>query len=249
MHSLIDFGYSGPWTHGHLVVTAVALPLALLAWRRRWPRALTAVLAALALWSVAAFLVVQFVFRFNDVPALPTGAFLVSGPARVVDLGAGSGRSTIMLLRARPQATAVALDNFSASYISGHGPEKTRANFRAAGVEARATVQTGDMRALPFPDASFDAALSVAAIDHLGGDDARKALGEAARVLKPKGQFLLEVMNPDWWMRFAWGPFLLHGASPDRMRARWTGLLDQAGFQVTEVGTQPITLYLLAVKR
>jgi len=249
MHLLMDFGYVGPWTHGHLVVTAVALPLAWLAWRRRWPRAVTALLAALTLWSVAAFLVVQFVFRFNDVPTLPTGAFVASGSVRVVDLGAGSGRSTVMLLWARPQDTAVALDNFSAGYISGHGPDKTRANFRAAGVEARATVQAGDMRALPFPDASFDAALSVAAIDHLSGDDARKALREAARVLKPQGQFLLEVMNPDWWMRFAWGPVLLHGTSPGSMRQRWTGMLDQAGFQVTEVGTQPITLYLLAVKR
>lgn len=245
----MDFGYTWPWTHGHLLVTAAALPLAWLGWRRRWPRLVTILLASLALWSIAAFLVVQLVFRFNDVPSLPTGAFLAAGPARVVDLGAGSGRSTIMLLRERPQVSAVALDNFSAGYISGHGPDKTRANFRAAGVEARATVQAGDMRALPFPDASFDAALSVAAIDHLSGDDAQKALREASRVLKPKGQFLLEVMNPDWWMRFAWGPIVLHGVRPDRMRARWTGLLDEAGFQVVEVGTQPIALYLLAVKR
>jgi SAM-dependent methyltransferase len=249
MRSLIDIGYSGPWTHGHLYITAVALPLAWLAWRRRWPRVVTALLAAVTLWSVAAFLVVQFVFRFNDVPKLPTAAFVASGPARVVDLGAGSGRSTIMLLWERPQATAVALDNFSAGYIVGHGPDKTRANFRAAGIESRATVQSGDMRALPFPDRSFDAAISVAAIDHLSREDSRKALSEAARVLKPGGQFLLEVMNPDWWMRFAWGPLLLHGADRDRLRARWTGQLDQAGFQVKEIGTQPITLYLLSVRR
>jgi ubiquinone/menaquinone biosynthesis C-methylase UbiE len=105
------------------------------------------------------------------------------------------------------------------------------------------------MRALPFPDASFDAVVSAYAIDHLGRDDIPKALAEAARVLKPDGQFLLEVMNPDWWMKFTWGPVVLHGASADRMRARWTGLVGQAGFRVQEVGTQPVTLYLLAVKR
>lgn len=245
----MDFGYTWPWTHGHLVITALALPLAWLAWRRGWARVVTALLALVALWSIAAFLVVQFVFRFNDVPSLPTSAFLATGPARVVDLGAGSGRTAIMVLRERPRATVVALDNFSADYIQGHGPDKTRANFRAAGVDARATVQAGDMRALPFTDASFDAAISAYAIDHLGRDDVPKALGETARVLKPGGQFLLEVMYPDWWMKFAWGPMLLHGASADRMRARWTGLVAEAGFRVQEVGTQPVTLYLLAVKR
>jgi SAM-dependent methyltransferase len=245
----MDFGYTWPWTHGHLVITALALPLACLAWRRGWARVVTALLALVALWSIAAFLVVQFVFRFNDVPSLPTSAFLATGPARVVDLGAGSGRTAIMVLRERPRATVVALDNFSADYIQGHGPDKTRANFRAAGVDARATVQAGDMRALPFTDASFDAAISAYAIDHLGRDDVPKALGETARVLKPGGQFLLEVMYPDWWMKFAWGPMLLHGASADRMRMRWTGLLGEAGFRVQEVGTQPATLYMLAVKR
>ena len=34
----------------------------------------------------------------------------------MLDLGAGSGRSTLMVLEARPKATLVALDSFSNSY-------------------------------------------------------------------------------------------------------------------------------------
>jgi SAM-dependent methyltransferase len=248
MHSLIDIGYDWPWTHGHLIITALTLPLCWLAWRRRWPRLVLILLGAVAAWSIAAFLVVQLVFRFNDVPTLPTQAFLASGPARVLDLGAGSGRSSLMVLNSRPQVTLVALDNFSATYIKGHGAEKTRANFRAAGFEGRATVETGDMRQLTFPDATFDAIVSAYAIDHLDRDDIPKTLAEAARVLRPGGEFLLELMYPDKWMKFAWGPMLLHGASADRMKVAWQSRLEAAGFKVLEVGTAPITLYLRAVK-
>ena len=105
-----------------------------------------------------------------------------------------------------------------------------------------------DARALPFPDASFDAIVSAYAIDHLSGTDIPKTLAEAARVLRPGGEFLLEVMYPDRWMKFAWGPMLLHGASAARMRAAWPARLEAAGFKVVEVGTAPITLYLRAVR-
>ncbi len=246
---LIDFGYTWPWTHGHLVITALALPLCWLAWKRRWYLWLKILLGAITLWSIAAFLVVQLLFRFNDVPALPTASFLASGPGRVLDMGAGSGRSSIMVLRARPAATLVALDNFSATYIRGHGEEKTMGNFRDAGVDARASVRRADMRELPFADGAFDAVVSAYAIDHLDREGIPKALKEAARVLRPRGEFLLEVMYPDLWMGFAWGPMILHNASGEDMKVRWKTRLETAGFDVLELGTPPMTLYLLAVKR
>jgi len=133
MHSLIDIGYAGPWSWGHLPVAAVALLLVWAAWRFRWPRVVLALAGLVLVWSLAAFLVVQFVFRFNDVPPLPAQAFLAAGQGRVLDMGAGSGRSSLMVLRARPAVTLVALDNFSATYIAGNGPDKTRANFKVAG--------------------------------------------------------------------------------------------------------------------
>jgi SAM-dependent methyltransferase len=244
----VDIGYTWPWTHGHLVVVAAAAALLVLAWRFRWHWAAKAAVGLVLAWAVAAFLVVQLLFRFNDVPRLPTQAFLPTGAGRVLDLGAGSGRSSIMVLWERPKATLVALDNFTADYIRGHGLQKTESNLRAAGVEGRAVVQTGDMRTLPFPDQSFDAVLSAYAVDHLDREGQRRTLDEAARVLKPRGQVLIQVMCPDGWTRFAFGPLMLHGARAEPMRARWRSALERAGFEVLETGTEPLSLYLLGVK-
>ena len=105
-----------------------------------------------------------------------------------------------MVLEARPQTTVVALDLFTDSYREhfgpgGSGPERLLANLRAAGVEQRATVQASDMRKLPFEPATFDAVVSTYAIDHLNRDGAERSLREAARVLKPGGEFLLMVIH------------------------------------------------------
>ena len=249
MRSLIDFGYTGSWMYGHLIVLGVALPLLLLAWLRRWHWLPKVLLGALAVWALSAFLVVQFVFRFNDIPTIPTPAYLASGAGRVLDIGAGSGRSSIMVLLERPKTTLVALDNFSATYIRDHGPDKLKANLRAAGVDGRAEVVSGDMRKLPFPDASFDAIVSTYAIDHLPRSDIPGALAEAARVVRPGGEFLLEIMYPDAWMRFAYGPAMMHGARAGDIRSRWTTMMEGAGFRVLEQGTAPATFYMRAVRR
>ena len=58
-------------------------------------------------------------------------------------------------------------------------------NARAAGVDDRVHVQVADMRTLPFDASRFDAAFSVAAIDHLPWDGIAEALRETARVLRP----------------------------------------------------------------
>jgi SAM-dependent methyltransferase len=248
MRSLISFGYTWPWTHGHLVVLAAAASLFALAWFRKWHWLWRLAFGLVGVWALAAFLVVQTVFRYNDLPTIPTAAFLSSGEGRVLDLGAGSGRSSIMVLLERPKTTLVALDNFSATYIRDHGPDKLRANLRAAGVDRRADVVSADMRKLPFPDGSFDALVSTYAIDHLPRNDVPVALKEAARVVRPGGEFLLEIMYPDAWMRFAYGPVMMHGANAGQIRARWPSMLEEAGFRVVERGTTPATFYVLAIR-
>ena len=72
-------------------------------------------------------------------------------------------------------------------------------------------------------------------------------MGEAARVLKPRGEFLLMVLYKDLWLKFAMGPIFMHPGIGDALR--WTGFLEAAGFEVVEQGTQPATLYYLARKR
>jgi SAM-dependent methyltransferase len=49
----------------------------------------------------------------------------------------------------------------------------------------------GDALRLPFPDASFDAVISVCALEHF--DDPRKALAEISRVLSASGRLVMSV--------------------------------------------------------
>jgi SAM-dependent methyltransferase len=156
-----------------------------------------------------------------------------------------------MVLLARPGATVVALDRFSGYYgIVDNTPDRLRANARAAGVDNRLEVQVGDMREMPFDDASFDGVVSVAAIDHLNKEGVERTLAEVTRVLRPDGQFLLMVVHPDIWTKVAL-PFL-HGhgyfgtpSFPDRWRSR----LSAAGLSVVEQGAQPAALYFLTEKK
>ena len=258
MHSHINFGYSWYWTYGHLLVTAIVLPLFGLGFAGKWPKLLVAILGAVTLWSVVAFLAVRFGVNMNGRMPLPTESFLPSGSGRVLDMGAGTGRSTLMVLEARPRTFVVALDSFSEEYVHHFGnqengkqvPDQGRQrlleNLKAAGVEQRAAIQAGDMRQMPIESASFDGVVSAYAIDHLNRDGMRKALGEASRVLKPGGQFLLMVIAKDLWFNLTWGPLFPHTRPPGR--DRWAGFLRDAGFEVLETGTRPVTLYFLARK-
>jgi len=245
-----DFGYEWPWTWGHaiaaLILTALAIILAKLAWKW-W----ATVCAALAAWAVAGGLIVNLVFRFSLPIALPTEQFLVAGQGRVLDAGAGSGRSSLMVLLSRPNATVTALDIFGAEYgIGSNTPERLLDNARAAGADARLEVAVGDMRAMPFDPATFDGAVSAFAIDHLSRPDVERTFAEMARVIKPGGDFLLLVINQDGWIRAALPFFAHHGYFGGRAYPeRWRAQLQAAGFSVAEEGTQPGTLYFLATNR
>jgi arsenite methyltransferase len=245
----LDFGY--PWwlNYGHLAIAVPAIALLLAGSLRRWSKWAILALGLIALWSSVVFLLIHFGLGINTIAPLPTQAFLRSGTGRVLDLGAGTGRSSIMVLTARPQATLVASDLFGDSFDQhfghGEGPQQRLVrNLKAAGVEQRATIATADMRKLPFESGSFDAIVSSYAVDHLNRDGIKQALSEAARVVKPGGDFLLVLVSNDKWAKLAFGPLLSHGGT--RGREWWIARLQESGFQVLENGTSPATLYLLA---
>lgn len=231
----LAFGY--PWwlSYGHLPIVASVLLLLLFGYWRGWSKWPMLVLGALLLWSSAAFLVARFAVDINGRASLPTQSFLRSGTGRVLDMGAGTGRSSIMVLEARPQATLVALDLFADSFEQHFGPgdspqQRLLANLKAAGVEQRATIVTADMRKLPFEPAAFDAIVSAYAIDHLNRQGCTQALAEAARVLKPGGDFLLILVDTkEPWAQFAFGPVLMHMGT--RGPAWWTTRVQEAGFK------------------
>ena len=249
MFSPYDFGYTWVFTRSHLILFGVFSALSLLAWRLRWPRWLLGALLVVALWAMAGTLIVHQVMLGNQPLVLPTQAFLPAGRGQVLDMGAGSGRSTLMVALGRPAAHVTALDIYKgAEYgIGDNTPARLLANARVAGVADRVDVKVGDMRQMPFLAGTFDAAVSAYAIDHLHADGVTRALAEASRVLRPHGQFLLLVVNVDWWVRIAFPSPHGHGYfSRPQYVQKWRNALTTAGFNVVEVGTQPATLYFLA---
>jgi len=245
----IDYGY--PWwlSYGHLPILIAGLAIGFLGYARKWSRAAMLFVGVLILWSGAALLIDRFVINVNGRASLPTQSFLATGAGRVLDMGAGTGRSSIMVFESRPQATLVALDLFGQSFDQHFGRSETPqqrllANLKAAGVDQRATIATADMRKLPFEPAAFDAVVSAYAIDHLNRQGTDQSLAEAARVLKPGGELLLMIIANEKWAKFAFGPLLSHGGP--RGAAWWTTHVQQAGFQIMEQGTRPLTFYLLA---
>ena len=246
----LDFAY--PWwlSYGHAPILAGSAVLLAIASMRKWPKWSLILLGLVVLWSIGGFVIFRFVFDINGVPELPTENFLRAGTGRVLDLGAGTGRSSIMVLKSRPGVTLVASDLFGESFDQHFGHSDTPqqrllANLKAAGVDQRATIETADMRKLPFPNASFDAIVSAYAMDHLNRNGIGQALSESARVIKPDGEFLLILVAKEPWVEFALPIMLhanLHGPS------WWIERLQQSGFQVLEHGTRPATLYLLSRK-
>jgi SAM-dependent methyltransferase len=242
-----DFGY--PWwlVNGHLIPLGLFGGLVAVAIWRKWPRWLAGLFGLIGLWALVSFVTLQTLQRPVD---LPSKRFLTSGTGRVLDVGAGSGRLAIAVLKARPKTTVTALDIYSGYFgIEGNTPERLMVNARAAGVADRIDWKVGDMRKMPLPDRTFDAVVSSYAMDHVGRDGAAAAVRETARVIKPHGEFLLMLVNVDWWIRFV---SLLphHGLAhhPKANAERWHGLLEQEGFEVLEEGTTPGTLYFVSRK-
>jgi SAM-dependent methyltransferase len=242
-----EFGYSWWIGWGYLVPIALFGALAILAMRRKWRRWVVVASGVLAAWGIAGLLMTHLLFGLNVPVDLPTEQFLSSGGGRVVDIGAGSGRASIGLLLARPRVTVTAVDIYTGYYgIDDNTPERFMLNARIAGVADRAEARVGDARELPLATGTYDGAISVAAIDHLPRAGIPKALAEAARVLKPEGEFLLTIVNVDAWARFA-SPHAF-GHHPAANAGRWRTLLESAGFEIREQGTPPGAMYFLSRK-
>jgi ubiquinone/menaquinone biosynthesis C-methylase UbiE len=155
---------------------------------------------------------------------------LAAAAGRVVEIGFGSGANVPYYPSAVTGVTGV---EPNAGMI-----DRARVRASVEGVPAR--VVTGMAEALPFADASFDAAVSTLTLCSV--QDPRRALAELHRVLRQGGALLV----------------LEHGLAPDPGVARWqqrlnavqqvvacgcnlnrpmTMLLDEAAFRLDAVST------------
>ena len=115
------------------------------------------------------------------------------GDEQVLDLGCGRGLMLIGAAKRLKTGMATGVDIWQAVDLSGNRPEAVLENAKLEGVAERVAVKTADMRALPFPNDSFDVVLSRAAIHNLYKIPERaSAVTEVARVLKPGGYVLID---------------------------------------------------------
>ena len=109
-------------------------------------------------------------------------------PQRVLDVGCGTGEIISRLARLFPQASFTGVDL--------EEPHLERARAKNAELGNRAQFQREDALQLSFRDAQFDLAISRHVLQAL--PDARRALREMLRVLKPGGR--LHLIAEDYGM-------------------------------------------------
>lgn len=108
----------------------------------------------------------------------------------VLDIGCGTGRFMIPMLQDGLNVTG--LD------ITPEMREGAEANLEIAGdtLKGKALLVDGESKKLPFPDRSFDYVFAKGSIHHNTWPDIEQSVREAARVLRPRGFFLLQCRSP-----------------------------------------------------
>jgi SAM-dependent methyltransferase len=120
-------------------------------------------------------------FRFTQFPREDVAHL------HVLDVGIGGGRHAYFFAAEGFRVSGV---DFSAESVA-----HARRWLESAGLHA--DLRAADMRALPFPDAHFDAVVAIASLYYTDEAGVRAGIAEIHRVLKPRGKALVLVRTVD----------------------------------------------------
>ena len=165
MTEYADYGYDAPYALVIFAVIGAAGTIgAIVAWREG-DRHLTAVMSFYAVFFLGNALSFSYATR--------RGKF-------------------VAVARRLTSGRVIGIDLWSTRDQSGNASDVTRRNASLEGVLDRVDIETGDMRALPFADGSFDLVVSSLAIHNIRGNaDRARAVSEVCRVLKPGGRLVI----------------------------------------------------------
>ena len=117
-----------------------------------------------------------------------TRAFAGNGAPRTLDLGAGTGSTSLAVLRARPNAHLVLVDENPGMLAVAEDV------LPAANVERVVVADLSD----PLPEGPFDLVVSALAIHHLDGPAKQALFGDVHARLRAGGRFVMaDVVIPD----------------------------------------------------
>ena len=111
--------------------------------------------------------------------------------------------------------------------------------------QSRLHLAQSDVRVLPFPDELVEAAQSNCVLLHMGEENARSALEEASRVLKPEGTLLVRYKTPADSHEFV-SEGVSTGVRRDGRKywyyepKKMTEMMEDAGFEVVYEKVEPV---------
>jgi SAM-dependent methyltransferase len=218
------------------IVSLVALPLAAKEKiQKRTSRRETSVFLANKKRSLAYYNVLSLVYDVLN-PYLYTSSMrgevakIVDHeePLSVLDVGCGTGYTTIDILGLDSVCEAVGIDQ--------NLRQLQRAERNLSKEKRRVTLSRGDVENLPFKDNSFDAVVSVGAVEYF--PDPERALKEMVRVVKPNGKVV--VGGPE----FAWfKKVLLHRLFYTPSRLDFENMFHRSGLMDVETSLTGVNTF------
>ncbi len=115
------------------------------------------------------------------------------GELRVLDVGCGTGYTTRGILQLQNQCEVIGVDQNHKQL------QKAAENLHPE--EDRTSLSRGDVENLPFSDDTFDAVVSVGAVEYFPNPE--KALKEMKRVVKDKGKVVVGGPEFDWFKKLS----------------------------------------------
>jgi SAM-dependent methyltransferase len=184
-----EYGYDAPYT---LVIFGSLAVVSGLGAAIAWWRMPTQAAAPLTLYSVL-FLANTASFFYTT----RRGKFLewerildrihLRGDEMVLDMGCGRGAVLTAVARRLTTGRVTGVDIWSTRDQSGNAKDVALRNGSLEGVSDRVRIETADMRALPFSDATFDLVVSSLAIHNIRSNaDRKRAIAEGSGSSNPE---------------------------------------------------------------
>lgn len=205
-----DYGIDAPGlVRGFLIATLILLAVGIMLLYfspslGSWPKIAAGVILVLSLYPFGMFCLMNYESRVTKIADREKILNLVKwrGDEQVLDVGCGRGLILIGAAKRLTSGKATGVDLWLERDQSANRPDAPLENAKFEGVGDLVSIETADMRKLPFADKSFDIVLSNWVVHNLENKaDRVMALLEMLRVLRPTGSLLLtDIINRDEYM-------------------------------------------------